>query len=677
MGNVEKFRPFKIPQHLRVQSEFIPSRLEENTTLAEQDTLASGLTPEDLDVAVVGDLRLPGDAIAGYIIPYTTPGGGWVVDEDNYLQMWSQKLKYPEIHDPKAPRYLNPTAAELAEHDLSSTPPFIPKMYHDMEPTDVLAICEGEKKTVAVCKHLGISSIGIGGCWNWRNKTTGEIDDWIMQIVFRHKEVVIIPDGDLMRYDICRAYGTFAHELIHALEGKGIDVQMLKPADKIDDLIVGWGPEASSMFETIPRIHPNQLVEDPGVLAKRYNLAYRTVGKDNAVRVEQHHGNITRLMEKHPAFDEIWMNTDRNTVMVGEVESVPGLTDMDICMHFQHNFQMAAVKPAQIRDCLMQQALKNQRSPLLERIKSTVWDGKPRLDTWLTRLWSVEDNEYTRQVSRRWFVAAYARMEDPGCKVDWMLITTGAQGVGKSSMPIVMFDGNTVSLYGNSSDKDTMLLVHSGLCIVLDEMDSMNKKDVTFWKTLITTQEDRMRPPYGSGVMNYPRRSVIYGTTNNRQFIQEDKSGYRRYAPIQVEEMFKFEEFKAELDQLWAEAGVLYLQGEPYGYIDEEMPNKEDFVSEDPIKERLLGFLEDWCSDPKVSTWHNTANDGIDYWEFRPTDMFEFLNVGSMNSPKLNAEIGNWLSTWGGKKVANAVGKRGVRVWRFKASDMDALLQRD
>jgi hypothetical protein len=667
--NVTQFRQFKIPPHLRVNSDFIPSKAEENTELALKDLQASGLTPEDIDAAIIGDLSLPGNALAGYLIPYTTPDGDWVVDENNYLQMWSKKIKYPEIHDPKAPKYINPTAAELAEHDLSSTPPYIPRLYHERPKTDILAICEGEKKTVAVAKHLELSAIGIGGCWNWRNKTTGAVDDWIMTLVKQHKSVVIIPDGDLLRYDICRAYGSFANELIYSLEGTGIEVTILMPEDKIDDLIVKWGPEAQANFTTIPRTHPNDLVEDPGLLAKRYNLAYRVVGKEQAVKVEQHHGNIIRLMEKHPAFEEIWMNTDKNTVMVGEVETTPGLTDMDICIHFQHNFQMPMVKPQQIRECLMQQALKNKRSPLLEKIKSTAWDHKNRLDTWLTRLWGVEDSEYTRQVARRWFVAAYARMEEPGCKVDWMLITTGAQGVGKSSMPTVMFDGNVAPLYGNSSDKDTMLLVHSGLCVVLDEMDSMNKKDVTFWKTLITTQEDKMRPPYGSGVMNYPRRSVIYGTTNNKQFLQEDKSGYRRYAPIEVNVMLDWDGFKQELPQLWAEAATLHLAGEPYVSIDAEMPNKKEYITDDPVKEKLIAFLEDWCAEPGASKWHGLV-DGVPCWEFRLKDAYEFMGMEHNTSPKMAAEISNWLVSWGGVRVNNGIGRRGIRCWRFRADEL-------
>lgn len=670
--NVSPFRTFKIPAHLRVNSEFIPSRLEENTASALHDLQSSGLQPEDIDAVIIGDLKVPANATAGYLIPYTTPQGEWVVDSDNELVMHARKLFYPERHDPRAPRYLNPTAEELAQHDLNSTPPYIPRIYHENTKTSTLAICEGEKKTVAVNKYLGVSAIGIGGCWNWRDKNNSNIDAWIMEVVLNHTEVVIIPDGDLMRYDICRAYGTFTQELIHTLEGKGIEVSILKPEDKIDDLIVQWGPEAEANFESIPKIHPNDLVEDSGLLAKRYHLAYKQ--QKDSIRVEQNHSNVVKLLEGHPAFEEIWMDTDRNQVMIGEKESVPGFTEMEICMHFQHNFHMPNVKPQQIKECLMQQALKNKRSPLLTFIQRQLWDGQDRLGSWLTRLWQVEDNEYTQEVARKWFISAVARMEDPGCKLDWMLVVTGAQGIGKSSMPDVMFNGNTVALYGNSTDKDTIMSIHGGLCIIVDEMDSMNKKDVTFWKTLITTKEDRVRPPYGAGLMVYPRRSVIYGTTNSKHFLQEDSTGYRRYAAIEVNGMFNFEGFKQELPQLWAQAYAEYRDGAEFTNIETKI-DKSKYVEDDPLREKIEAFLEDWTAEPSSSQWYGELQ-GEYYWEFRPIDLYEIANIGSVTSPKIAKKVKEILTEYGGAKVPNRIGHNGVRVWRFKAADLDAALGR-
>ena len=44
------------------------------------------------------------------------------------------------------------------------------------------------------------------------------------------------------------------------------------------------------------------------------------------------------------------------------------------------------------------------------------------------------DNEYTREVTRKMFVGAVARAYEPGSKFDNMLILSGRQGIGKSTI---------------------------------------------------------------------------------------------------------------------------------------------------------------------------------------------------------------------------------------------------
>ena len=50
----------------------------------------------------------------------------------------------------------------------------------------------------------------------------------------------------------------------------------------------------------------------------------------------------------------------------------------------------------------------------------------------------AEDSELNRAMSRKHFVAAVARVFNPGCKYDYCLIMSGAEGVGKSTLLRVM-----------------------------------------------------------------------------------------------------------------------------------------------------------------------------------------------------------------------------------------------
>ncbi len=79
-------------------------------------------------------------------------------------------------------------------------------------------------------------------------------------------------------------------------------------------------------------------------------------------------------------------------------------------------------------------SLKRVYHPIREYIKTRSWDGVPRLDEWLIKICGTEDNPYTRAVSRKTIIAAIARIFEPGCKFDCMLILEGTQGIKKSML---------------------------------------------------------------------------------------------------------------------------------------------------------------------------------------------------------------------------------------------------
>ncbi|WP_372625054.1 VapE domain-containing protein [Falsiroseomonas sp.] len=71
--------------------------------------------------------------------------------------------------------------------------------------------------------------------------------------------------------------------------------------------------------------------------------------------------------------------------------------------------------------------------PILNYLGGLRWDGRPRLDGWLSTYGGAEANDYTRAVGSLLLVAAVRRIRQPGCKFDEMVVLEGDQGTNKSS----------------------------------------------------------------------------------------------------------------------------------------------------------------------------------------------------------------------------------------------------
>ena len=666
-NNVVAFRRYVFPRRKLVDSDFIPSSYEQNKEFMEEDLAASGLTPEDLQASVEGKYALPSGFINAYTIPYTDPDGNLLKQQDgNELIMYRLKLKpAPGVNTRQ--KYSQPNRDELAEHGLSGVVPYIPPMYHEREKSEILLICEGEKKTCAAIKHLNISSIGIGGCWAWRDGgIDGDCHPWILDLAQRHKKILIVPDGDFRRYDIAKAYGTLCSELRRKL-GEDYDINIVESPGKLDDLIVQWGPEAEDNFWSLPVSGAEGLVEDPGILIKKYDLSFRVDAKGRG-HVYENTSNITKLIERHPAFPTIWLDTDTNRIMMGDEPVNWGHTDMDIANHFQYNFQMPTVKKHDVGDVLKALAIQNSKSPFFEWIKNLAWDGQKRIETWMIRYWSMEDTPYIREVSTKFLVAAVHRLMDPGCKVDWMLITSGTQGTGKSTMPEIMFRGNTINILGSHTDKDVQMMMHSGICVILDELDALNAKEADFWKSAITTREDRFRPPFGKEVMYFKRRSIIYGTTNSTAFLANDNSGYRRYKPVIANTLLDFKGLEDEVPQLWAEAYHLVRSGmSPEVLVDPPEEQFQSFVTTDAIQEALYEWLRSVVRSAAANnSFHVSLHTGPAV-EFILNEALTGAEVANITQKKVRGKATDYLLKMGCEAIANVrikegKGRRGFRL---------------
>lgn len=236
------------------------------------------------------------------------------------------------------------------------------------------------------------------------------------------------------------------------------------------------------------------------------------------------------------------------------------------------------------------------------------WDGTPRLDTLFIDYLGTKDTAYSRAVTRKAFTAAVARAMTPGCKYDNMVILTGPQGIGKSTLLDRMSRGWFNDSIRTFEGKEASELLQGVWLVEVSELDAFRKTDVSRIKQFLSLRADRFRAAYGRNVKEIPRACVFFGTTNTPDFLQ-DTTGNRRFWPIDTGEVRHSKNVWRDLtqdviDQLWAEAYVRWQMGETLylsGEVEEEAKIKQEEHREVSSREGIVrDFLEqlvpeDWA----------------------------------------------------------------------------------
>lgn len=241
-------------------------------------------------------------------------------------------------------------------------------------------------------------------------------------------------------------------------------------------------------------------------------------------------------------------------------------------------------------------AARTSYHPVREYLDRIVWDGTPRLDKWLTTYCGVADCLYTQTVGRKTLVAAIARVYDPGCKFDHVLILEGKQRIGKS-LTCAILGGEWFGDFNvDPGNKDTVDAMRGKWIIELPEMSVVRRKrDVEELKAFITRTVDRVRFAYARTTSDCPRQSVFIGTVNpdNVGYLT-DRTGNGRFWPVLCTKI-DLEGLKRDRDQILAEARERYKEGEKL-YIEdltlraEAEARADERVEEDPWIEIISGW---------------------------------------------------------------------------------------
>ena len=330
-------------------------------------------------------------------------------------------------------------------------------------------------------------------------------------------------------------------------------------------------------------------------------------------------GNLAVILRNDPRLKDIAYNIHRSGIDIRRdaeghtsvpwTPIKPGWNESDmgaLQIYLEHVYGLYT--PTKLKGILLAIATERSYHPVRDYIESLpAWDGVPRVDTLFIDYLGAADTAYTRAVARKMMVAAVARVYQPGIKFDSVVVLNGPQGMGKSSF-FAKLGGKWFSdslTIGDMKDKTAPEKLQGQWILELGELAGLKKVDVETVKAFITRQDDKFRHSYGYSVEDHPRQCIIVGSTNNEDGFLRDITGNRRFWPVTCTKNSKYRPWQVAdvVEQLWAEAYMLYQRGEPL-YLTPEVEQLAEAEQSDALEsdaregmvaeylERLLP--EDW-----------------------------------------------------------------------------------
>mgnify|MGYP003646672515 CR=1 FL=1 len=278
--------------------------------------------------------------------------------------------------------------------------------------------------------------------------------------------------------------------------------------------------------------------------------------------------NIRRVLEGDTRWaGRVWFNElDGRVYIHGAPMTDPDIADARKWM--DEHYQLRPSK-SDMADEIEAWSRVKRRHPLRERMIGLEWDTTTRCENLLPRYFGADDTPLNREIGKRWMISAVARIFDPGCKVDTVLILVGPQGALKSSA------FNTLALnpewfcdtaidFRRGNDAYEKL---RGVWIYeLAELSGVRRSDVESVKAFISSRRDRFREAYARCVTENPRQCVFVGTTNEVEFLS-DGTGSRRFWPVTIGAI-DLPALRSDVEQLWAEARTFYQTGDRWWLED-------------------------------------------------------------------------------------------------------------
>lgn len=289
-----------------------------------------------------------------------------------------------------------------------------------------------------------------------------------------------------------------------------------------------------------------------------------------------------------------WHKSDEKIIVWDDQE----LLRLKNYLTFYHRFEPNTTV---LQEAVMATAYNYKFHPVKNYLNGLKWDGVKRVHEWMVKFLGAEDNQYTRAVGMKTLLGGVARIFEPGCVFQYMLVLEGAQGIGKSRVIEALAAPWFLDQSFDIHNKDSIHITFGQWIIEVSEMETFHKSETAAMKAYIVRSTDRGRLSYARMAKDFKRQFILIGTYNPEKDADigyfKDTTGNRRYWPVKVglNGVLQVDNIRKVRDQLWAEAVLLYKKRIPL-YLEDAQINK---LAEEEQKKRL--GVDAWHE--KIRSW--------------------------------------------------------------------------
>ena len=219
---------------------------------------------------------------------------------------------------------------------------------------------------------------------------------------------------------------------------------------------------------------------------------------------------------------------------------------------------------AAMEDAYTAMASRNRFHPIRDYLNRLTWDGTDRFSKLVTALRCAQDSVTYADGSKtlwasvavyRWIQSAIAKILTGGKVQSPMLVLSGPQGTGKSTLArwLCPLPEYFIEAPIDPDSKDDLFVLTRRFIWEVSELGATTRrKDRESLKAFITRQEVTARKPYGRYEITKPAISSFIGTVNSVGGFLSDPSGARRFIVVELTSIdLAYQQI--DRDQLWAQ----------------------------------------------------------------------------------------------------------------------------